>query len=247
MELARYRADLHVHTCLSPCGELEMSPARIAGKAAEVGLDLIAICDHNSAENTDAVMRACAARGLAAIAGIEISSREEIHLIGLFPNVQAAEAAQKVIFEHLPGENYEDVFGPQIIASHDDYVEGYNNRLLIGATTLSIEQVVDLIHENSGLAIAAHVDRASYSLISQLGFVPRELALDAIEISATAAECGEVPQGCEGFPVVTGSDAHRLAEIGSVRTTLMAAEASFEELGLALRHEDGRAVAINGD
>ena len=246
MELAGYSADLHVHTCLSPCAELEMSPARIASRAVEVGLDLIAICDHNSAENTAAVMRACAALGLAAIAGMEITSREEIHVIGLFPTVEAAEAAQSVVFENLPGTNFEDVFGPQVIASHDDYVEGYNNRLLIGATTLSLEQVVDLIHDNGGLAIAAHVDRESFSIIGQLGFVPGDLPLDAIEISARAVESGKLPEGCERFTLLTGSDAHRLEEIGRVRSRLLAAAASFEELGLALRGERGRALTIDG-
>ena len=151
-----------------------------------------------------------------------------------------------MVFENLPGQNYEDVFGLQVIASHDDYVDGYNKRLLIGATTLSLEQVVTLIHDNGGLAIAAHIDRESFSIVGQLGFVPGDLPLDAVEISARGVNADAVPERCIGFPMVTGSDAHHLEDIGRVRTTLTAAEATFEEFGLALKGVDGRAVEING-
>ncbi len=244
MNLSHHSADLHIHSCLSPCGELEMSPLRIAERAKDVGLDLIAVCDHNSAENAEAVLEACSKRNLSVIAGMEITTSEEIHIVGLFPDVSAALAAQEVVYENLPGKNDEDVFGIQVVANSDDEVEGFNSRLLIGATALNLQEVIDLIHNKGGLAIAAHIDRASFSLISQLGFIPEGLELDGVEVASTADYGDFVDQGTKQWTVLTSSDAHRLEEIGSKRTTIYAAEPTFNEVGLALRGAEGRRVEI---
>ena len=175
-------ADLHIHTCLSPCAEREMCPSLVARQALDRGLDVIAICDHNSAENAAAVSRAAEPVGLAVIRGMEVTSREEVHVLGLFDDERSLEAVQDVVHDHLPGENDPDTFGDQLVMDEHDQVVGSSPRLLIGATTLTLHEVVRTIHELGGIAIASHVDRPSFSVISQLGFIPEGLELDLKEI-----------------------------------------------------------------
>jgi len=223
-----------------------MSPALIAERADEAGLDIIAVCDHNSAENAAAVLKACSKRNLSAIAGIEITTSEEVHVIGLFPSVESAEEVQQMIFRNLSGENDAETFGMQVIASAADDVEGFNSRLLIGATGLSLEEAIELIHRHDGLAIAAHIDRESFSLISQLGFIPDDIDLDALELSAGTVHSGFDLPGEKSWTVITSSDAHRLGDIGCARTLFFAAEPTFAEVGLALKGAEGRRVEIGG-
>jgi len=244
MQLNEFSADLHVHTFLSPCAELEMSPLRITERAGQVGLDMIAVCDHNSAANAGAVIRA-AREGLTVIPGMEITTSEEVHIVALFPTLDSALDAQAVVYEHLPGTNDEKAFGPQVLADENDEVLGLSDRLLIGATQLALREVVDLIHLNGGLAIAAHIDREAFGLPAQLGFFPPDLELDALEISVRADKLTARAAAGELFgklALVRASDAHRLGELGTARTVLVLAEASFDELRKALAGKDGRAV-----
>jgi predicted metal-dependent phosphoesterase TrpH len=161
-----------------------MTPRNIIQGACEKNLAIIAITDHNSAENTAAVIAAARQTALCVIPGIEVTTQEEAHIVGLFDKVEGALSMQELVYQNLqPGKNDEDTFGIQVMANELDEVEGINKRLLIGATSLGVEQVVDGIHERQGLAIAAHIDRESFSLISQLGLIPEGLNLDALEIS----------------------------------------------------------------
>ena len=230
-------ADLHIHTCLSPCADNEMSPPAVVRLAQERGLDLIAICDHNSAENVEAVARAAMGTGLAVIGGMELTSREEVHVLGLFQNDRALRSAQEVVYDHLQGENDPEAFGEQLVMNERDEVVRHNPRLLLGATAFTLEEVVRTIHDLGGVAIASHVDRPSFSIISQLGFIPDGLALDAAEVCS-----GHVPAIPEGLAVVKSSDAHRLEEIGAERTRFLVAEPTASEIGLALRQAQGRMV-----
>jgi len=230
-------ADLHIHTCLSPCAEREMSPPAIVKVGRERGLHLIAICDHNSAENVAATVRAGERAGLAVLGGMEITSREEVHVLGIFPDDQACRSAQEVVYAHLGGRNDPETFGEQVLANERGEAVGRNDRLLIGASGLSLEEVIGTIHRFGGLAIAAHVDRPSFSVISQLGFIPRGLGLDGVEV------CSEKPPGVpEDLPVVRSSDAHRLEEIGSRRTGFLVARPTAPEIGMALRGIEGRRI-----
>lgn len=233
------RADLHVHTCLSPCAEAEMVPTAIVRQARARGLDMIGICDHNSAENVAAVAKAARRRSLAVIPGIEVTSREEVHILGLFKAEKDVRGLQTVVYENLAGQNDAEVFGPQTIVDQQDRPVGTNPRLLIGATALDVEQVVEAIHDFGGLAIASHVDRPGFSLIGQLGFVPEGLRLDGLEVSAA----GSPPPGTQ-LPVVRSSDAHALKDIGRAMTGFWVQEGSLREIGKALRNEDGRRVWI---
>lgn len=240
-----YRADLHVHTCLSPCADLTMSPKRIVETAMKNGLDMIAVCDHNSAENVHATMRACRDAELNVLAGMEITSAEEAHVIGLFAAYDDVHAFQDLIYSHLtPGLNDEALFGAQLIVNEVDEIEGHNKRLLITATDLSIERIVDEIHHLKGLAIASHIDREAYSIIGQLGFIPETLALDALEVSSslTISEARSRFPEIERFPLVTSSDAHFLDEIGKAVTQMMIEEPTLEEIRKAFNNADGRSV-----
>ena len=164
--------DTHIHTCLSPCAELDMHPSAIVDAAVRAGLDAIAVCDHNSAENAAAVQRAGNAAGLAVIPGMEITSSEEVHILGLLPDIAAAMELQSKVYRSLPGRNDENAFGMQVIANEFAEVLGFKEHLLSGATTLNLDRVVAAIHDVDGLAVASHVDREGFGIIGQLGFIP---------------------------------------------------------------------------
>jgi predicted metal-dependent phosphoesterase TrpH len=238
--MRKIRADLHLHTCLSPCADNQMQATVIVKQAKKVGLDMIGICDHNSAENVTAVVKAGVREGLPVIGGIEITSCEEVHILGLFNTEQDLMHLQDMVYDNLSGENREQFFGPQTVVDEWDHVLGTNHRLLIGATTLTVEQIVKAIHRRAGLAIASHVDRERFSLIGQLGFIPKGLELDALEVSTPSS----IKQGYD-YPVVTFSDAHFLEDIGKSYTCFMIEDTSIQEIGKALRCELGRMVVSN--
>ena len=238
--MRKVRADLHLHTCLSPCADDRMLATAIVKQAKEMGLDMIGICDHNSAENVMAVMKAGLREGISVIAGMEITCREEAHILGLFEDESALMKMQEVVYANLPGTYYDESFGPQTIIDEWDHVVGANHRLLIGATTLTVEQLVNAIHEHSGIAIASHVDRERFSLIGQLGFIPEGLNLDALEVSRPSIMHQEYK-----YPIVTSSDAHFLVDIGRHCTCFTLEELSVNEIKKALRSEMGRSLLLN--
>lgn len=238
--MRKVRADLHVHTCLSPCADDRMQATAIVKQARKMGLDMIGICDHNSSENVKAVIQAGLREGLSVIAGMEITCREEAHILGLFDEESALMAIQEVVYANLPGKYDDESFGSQTMIDEWDQVVGANHRLLIGATTLTVEQVVETIHRHAGIAIASHVDRERFSLIGQLGFIPEGLDLDAVEVFRPSAMNKEYD-----YPVVASSDAHFLQDIGANWTTFTLEEPSVNEIRKALRHERGRRVALN--
>lgn len=240
-----FRADLHLHTCLSPCADLTMSPMVIVKEAQKQNLQVIGICDHNSVENVEAVRKIGKREGLAVMGGIEITSQEEVHILGFFSKETALRDIQDMVYKNLPGENDENLFGEQIVADEYDRIIGSNKRLLIGASRLPVEKIVDTIHCLGGLAIASHIDRQSFSIIGQLGFIPRGLVLDALEISplASGKRRGSFSQKYN-FPLVTFSDAHCLDDIGRSFSSFLIEEASVEETKKALMGKDGRKVII---
>ena len=202
---------------------------------------MIAICDHNSAENVEAVSRAGKKAGLAVIGGMEITSREEVHVLGLFGEKRLLREAQDVVYDNLPGENDPEAFGRQLIIDEQDNIIGHNRRLLIGATDLTLDEVVRTVHEFGGIAIASHVDRPSFSVLSQLGFIPDGLGLDGVEVCSD-----DVPGLPEGMPVVNSSDAHRPEDIGARCTRFLLERATSPEIGLALARKKGRRILDGG-
>ncbi len=236
--------DLHIHTCLSPCGDLEMLPSKIVERARLLGLNAIGICDHNSAENVVVVKKAGEREGLATIGGIEITSREEVHILAFFDKEKDLFELQRIVYENLPGINDEEVFGKQAVVDEYDKVLGFNERLLIGATGLSIEKIVDAIHSLGGLAIASHIDRERFSILGQLGFIPDTLDLDGLEVSPKTSLERERLKSFQAldFPIVTFSDAHTLEDIGKSSTYFLIKEININEIKKALSGEDGRSI-----
>jgi len=241
-EMKEFKADMHIHTCLSPCADLEMSPGNIVKEAKKKGLDIIGICDHNSAENFPAVEKSANKEGIKAIGGIEITSREEVHILGLFGSERDLFFMQEAVYANLQGINDEELYGLQAVVNENEEVLGFNNKLLIGATEMSVEEVVDLIHKFNGIAIAAHVDREGFSIISNLGFIPEELKLDALEIVEPSMRT-QINRGAE-FVFITSSDAHLINDIGKRYSCFLMKERTFEEIRKCLCKENGRDVII---
>ena len=242
--LADFRADLHVHTCLSPCASDTMLPPVMVAAALSKQLHIVAICDHNATDNVQAVRRAAEGQALAVIGGVEITSREEVHILGLFDNDRALHEINSLIEQHLAGRNDEEAFGEQWVVDADGGIRDISHRLLIGATSLSVERIVDAIHQLEGLAIASHIDREAFGIIGQLGFIPSGLRLDALELSPAAAVRRDEYSRQYDLPLVTSSDAHYPHDIGGSSTTFTMARVSIEEMRKALRGEEGRRAGM---
>jgi len=241
-----FLADLHVHTVLSPCAEVEMIPPLIVRQALARGLNLIAVTDHNAASNCAAVMQAAQDTGLAVLPGMEVQTVEEIHTLCLFDTIEQALTWQGIVFDHLPDlANAEDVFGAQYVVDAEGEYIRTETRLLQTATDLPLEEVLRRVKTLGGLSIPAHVDRPSYSLLANLGFVPPGLAAPALEIfrlTDPAAARARWPD-LAPYPLIRSGDAHRLSEITpALRLTLAAP--TIAELALALAGRDGRGFTL---
>ncbi len=175
--------DLHLHSCLSPCGDDDMTPANIAGMAAVKGLDVIALTDHNSCLNCPAAMYHGEQYGVTVLPGMELTTMEEVHVVCLFPNLASALSFDKYVYAHLMDiENNEEIFGKQQIMDETDTVTGNVKKLLINATDISFDEAFPLVASYGGIAYPAHIDKTSTSLLSNLGFVPPDSTFSCAEI-----------------------------------------------------------------
>lgn len=243
--LRKFKADLHIHTCLSPCADLEMTPSAIVKTALEKEIDMIAISDHNSAENVIAAQKAAGNKNITVLAGMEVTSSEEAHILALLDDVEGIMKLQDIVYKNLlPGENDERLFGEQIVVNEKEEVLSFNKRLLIGATSLSAQEIVNTIHSLGGLAIASHVDRDAFSIISQLGFIPEDLKFDALEMSPRIdrQKAGLLFGNYNSFAWITSSDAHWLKDTGERTTSFIMNGPTIEEMDLALKNINGRKV-----
>jgi len=210
----------------------------------EKELDIIAVCDHNSAENTGAVMRAGEQKGICVLPGIEVCSKEEVHILTIFETLDQVTAMQEYVHSHLTGTNNPELFGYQVVALETDEVVGESPKMLIGATQLSIQEIIDTAHSRGGLCIASHIDRTAFGIIGQLGFIPPDLPLDALEISyrTTVDEAKKMIQGMEHLPIIRSSDAHSPDQIGRSYTQLVMEAPTYTELRRAVKRLDGRKI-----
>lgn len=242
--LRRFQADLHLHTVLSPCADYRMVPDLIVEMASRKGLDLIGVTDHNSGENAAAVMDAAKGSGVAALPGMEVESREGVHILTLFDDLDALSRWQDVVYNSLPDrENVERVFGAQAVVDVSGRLVRVVKRLLITATDLSLEDVVDRCEKAEGIAIPSHVDRPANGLLGVLGLLPAGLRVPALEISPriSRSEAARYP-GLAEWPLIRSSDAHTLDDIGKVRTTMVLEAPLVSEIILACRGEQGRKI-----
>jgi PHP family Zn ribbon phosphoesterase len=229
-------ADLHLHTVLSACAEVEMIPPLIVRRALELRLNLLAVTDHNAAANCAAVMSAARETPLVVIPGMELTTAEELHMLCLFETLEQALTWQGIVFDHLPNlPNNEDLFGGQyVVDGQGDYIRT-EGRLLAAPTDLTLDDSVRRVTELGGLAIPAHIDRPMFSLFASLGFVPAGLPVPALEIfrRTDPAALRVAHPEIAPYPLVRDSDAHQISEMRA-GLAFEAAAPSFETLRAAL-------------
>ncbi len=233
-----YRADLHIHTILSPCGSLEMSPVNILNTAISLGINIIGITDHNSTRQCQTIVELAKDRNITVICGAEINTREEIHCLALFGTHHEYAEFQQWLDDQLPDiKNNPALIGDQIWVDINEDIAGEEERLLISALEASLEESEKMVHRLNGLFIAAHADKSRNSIISQLGFIPDDILFDAIELSphTTIDQFLKGNPGLNHYPFITSSDAHYLHQIGTAYTTFEMASPGFESLRMSLR------------
>lgn len=242
-----YKADLHIHTVASPCGDLEMSPRSIVARAKKVGLDIIGIADHNCTKHAALVGRLALAEGIFVMMGAEITTREEAHCLCFLPDEERLGILQQYIEERLLQIPLDvDLFGYQVVVNEVDEILEELPYLLISSIDASIDEVEKFIHSLDGIFIPAHINKNKFSVISQLGFIPFDLRYDALEISRHTTQS----LFCQSTPMlapktfIQSSDAHYIEDVGSAFTLFNLGELSFDEIRKALNGLDGRNVTI---
>lgn len=238
-----FKADLHIHTVLSPCGSLDMSPRQIVQAAIQNNIDIIGITDHNTTRQCRVVAKEAHKAGIALYCGTEVTTKEEVHCLAFFEDFEKLDLFQHFLDTYLPDiKNNPDLFGYQVAVNEDEEIIFEEDRLLISAITRSIDQVEEEVHRLGGLFIPAHVNKSKYSLISQLGFIPPDLKFDALELSKHI----ETDVFLKSFPylkdavILRNSDAHQPEVIGECFTRLYMQGTEFSEFRLALKNKDGR-------
>lgn len=205
--MAKYRYDLHIHSTLSPCGDDDMTPVNIVATASAVGLDIIAIADHNAIKNVASAMEVGEALGVTVVPAFELQTNEDIHVLCLFPDFDRLEAFHKKInFTDL--KNREDIFGKQLVVNSDDEVVEIEESMLLAAAEISEQEAYALARRYGGVCVPAHIDRDAFGMLSMLGGIPPYYK--AVECSCDG---GALPQ-TEGLFVLHDSDAHTLVSIG---------------------------------
>ena len=237
--------DLHIHSCLSPCGDNESTPGNIVGMAVVKGLDVIALTDHNTCKNCEVAMAIGEAYGITVIPGMELTTSEEVHVLCLFYNIEDAMKFDAFIEPRiLDIPNNPKAFGDQFLCNDDDEVIGSFPKLLISATDISFDQVYDYVKEYNGVMIPAHIDKNSFSLMSNLGFVPPDSQFKCFELADMGnlhrlQKENEYLKKCN---VITDSDAHYIEKINEPVNTLYAESNSIKDVLDALL----RPTAVTG-
>ena len=233
--------DLHIHSCLSPCGDNEMTPANIAGMAAVLGLDVIALTDHNSCRNCGPFLKMADAYGLLALPGMELTTEEDVHVVCLFPDLYAAMDFDAYVYDRMfKIKNKEHVFGAQILYNDNDQIIGHEPHLLISNASISFEAVFDLTEERGGIMIPAHIEKSSNSLIANLGFVPP----DSRFLCAELKNISKLPELKKTNPylnqckIITNSDAHYLEHINEPTNFLKVQNRTIQDVLQALKCPD---------
>lgn len=220
--MRRYFYDLHVHSCLSPCGDDDMTPANIAGMAAINGLQIVALTDHNSTANCPAFYAQAKRQGIIPVAGMELTTAEDVHVVCLFPTLaKAMDFGALVETRRVRIRNKTEIFGHQLVLDENDAILREEADLLINATTISIEEAYALVQNGGGICYPAHIDRSSNGMVAVLGAFPKTPAFTAYELNDPTS----VPIYTSMFPHIKGlarvidSDAHNLWTLSEADTT----------------------------
>ena len=208
--------DFHIHTALSPCGDADMTPNNIVNMAIIKGLDAIAITDHNSAENALACMEVGKESGLLVIPGMELQTREEVHVVCLFPDIEAALIFQDYVYSKLPPlKNNEKLFGEQLVLDRNDEIVYHNDRLLLSSADMTLRDAFNKVDELNGAFIPAHIDRDAYGIINTLGFIPDVIQIRTLEYKSAEGLRRLINSGIvkDAYNFIHSSDAHYLQDI----------------------------------
>ena len=220
--------DLHIHSALSPCGDEDMTPSNIANMAAIKGLSLIAVADHNSCKNVRAVMKASEELPLAVIPAMEVQTSEEVHILCYFRDIESAEKFEAEIEKNPSIKNRADIFGRQLIMDSEDNILGEEDRLLVYSCGLSVQEVLLLCRKMGGSAVPAHIDKSSFSIVSNLGFIPEECDFKAVEISKNATD--DIKKQYSEYFHFTSSDAHYLQDISEPENYFLSPTSSKKDI-----------------
>ena len=213
--MSRYFYDLHVHSCLSPCGDDDMTPANIAGMASLKGLGIVALTDHNSAKNCPAFFTACERCGIIPVAGMELTTSEDVHLVCLFPDLSsAAEFEREIARRRPPVRNRPEIFGRQLIMDAEDGITGKEENLLLNAADITLECGKALCESFGGAAYPAHIDRESNGIIAVLGDFPPDThyAYELADKDSAEEYAARFPH-IANLQKIVSSDAHYLWNI----------------------------------
>ncbi len=203
--------DLHIHTALSPCGDNDMTPNNVVNMSIIKGLDMIAVTDHNTCGNAEALIKV-AGDNLLVIPGMEIETAEEIHVVSYFPDLDSAKMAEEEVKAHLPKiKNQTHIYGNQYYMDENDEILGEEENLLVTATNLSFNEAFELVRKYGGVPVPAHIDRSSYSVLSNIGFIPDDLSIKTLEI--TPPRRNFLQKDYENYNILSSSDAHYLENI----------------------------------
>ena len=244
--MKKFRADLHVHTVLSPCAEVEMIPPLIVQEALEHQIDIIAITDHNASANVSAVQRAALGTSLHVLAGMEVQSREDVHLLCLFENLETLSAWQIAVDAALPDtQNNAEFFGEQFVVDESGEFIRSEPRMLLTSTHFTIDEIFERVNALGGLVIPAHVDRTSYGLFPTLGLLSDQWPILSLEISRhiTPEKAAATFPTIKNIPLIQNGDVHRLDEFLG-KTIFTIEEPTLTEIRMALRSENQRKVNI---
>ena len=243
--LNKYKADLHNHSVLSPCGDLDMSPSRIIAEAKSKRIDIIGISDHNSTLHCKLMVELGKEEGIFVLPGVEVNTREEIHCLAFFENLELVKEFQDFLNDHLPQiQNVSSMFGEQLIVDRNENIIYEQEYLLVSALDADIYTVSDKVKSLGGLFIPAHIDRPYNSIISQLGFIPDDLKIDALEISPRylVSVYRQHHPEFNNVTLITNSDAHQPEAMGRATSIFEIKEPSFAEITLALKGLEGRKI-----
>ena len=242
-----YRADLHIHTLLSPCADLEMTPANIVRKAKKSGLDIIGITDHNSTRNALLVKKLAEKEGIYVLTGAEVTTREEVHCLSFFESEEKLEQFQQFLEKNKtdipnPGSH----FGYQPVIDENENIIELIPFFLPAALKKGIVEIQQMVESLDGIFIPAHVDRSFAGLFSQLGFIPAGFKFDAMGISRLSSEKYVRKHYVleKEITLIRNSDSHYLQQLGEIYSSFFIEKINFSEIKSALNQKDGRFVRI---